>query len=116
MSRFWRSFPKRLGTQVKLSIAFHLQIDGQEDRTIQTPKNMLRSCVIDFKGSWDEHFPLVEFCYNHSYHSTISTTPFESLYGRRCSSPVGWFEVGEFSLLGPKLIYKFFGESLCNKG
>ena len=32
--------------------------------------------------------------------------PFEPLYGMRCISPIGWFEVGESSLLGPDLIYK----------
>ena len=32
--------------------------------------------------------------------------PYDALYGRRCISPFGWFEVGESSLLGPDLIYK----------
>ena len=32
--------------------------------------------------------------------------PYEALYGRRCRSPIGWFEVGGLSLLGPDLIYK----------
>ena len=32
--------------------------------------------------------------------------PYETLYGRRCRYPIGWFEVGEPSLLGPELIYK----------
>ncbi|XP_069147119.1 uncharacterized protein [Solanum lycopersicum] len=32
--------------------------------------------------------------------------PCEALYGRRCRSPIGWFDVGEPSLLGPYLIYK----------
>ena len=27
-------------------------------------------------------------------------TPYEDLYGRRCRSPVGWFEVGEAALIG----------------
>ena len=31
---------------------------------------------------------------------------YEALYGRKCRSPIGWFEVGECSLLGPNLIYK----------
>ena len=26
--------------------------------------------------------------------------PFEALYGRRCRSPVGWFEVGKQALIG----------------
>ncbi|WMV41185.1 hypothetical protein MTR67_034570 [Solanum verrucosum] len=31
-------------------------------------------------------------------------TPFEALYGRRCRSPIGWFEVGEMALIGPELV------------
>nr|GEX73249.1 hypothetical protein [Tanacetum cinerariifolium] len=46
--------------------------DGQSERTIQTLEDMLRACVLDFKGSWDVHLPLVEFLYNNSYHSSIS--------------------------------------------
>ncbi|WMV37683.1 hypothetical protein MTR67_031068 [Solanum verrucosum] len=54
-----------LGTEVKLSTAFHLQIDGQAESTIQTLEDMLRACVIDFKGNWDDHFPLIEFSYSN---------------------------------------------------
>ena len=60
--------------------------------------------MIDFKGSWDDHMPLIEFSYNNSYHSRIGMALFETLYGRRCRSPVGWFEVGESSILGPEII------------
>ncbi|WMV21149.1 hypothetical protein MTR67_014534 [Solanum verrucosum] len=31
-------------------------------------------------------------------------TPFEVLYGRRCRSPIGWFEVGYVKLLGVDLV------------
>lgn len=64
---------------------------------------MLREYVIDFKGNWDDHFHLIEFSYNNSYHSNISMDPFEDLYGR-CISPIGWFEKGDFSLLGTKMV------------
>ena len=57
--------------------------------------------MIDFKGSWDDNLPLIEFAYNNSYHSSIQMAPYEALYGRRCRSPVGWFEVGETALVGP---------------
>ena len=67
---------------------------------------MLRACIIDFNGNWDKHLPLVEYAYNNSFHSSISIAPYEALYGRRCSSPIGWYEVDEPSLLGPELIYK----------
>ena len=76
------------------------------ERTIQTLEDMIRACVVDFKRIWDEYFPLVVFSYNNSYHSTISMAPFEALSGRRCSSPIGWFEVGDSSLFGSEMIYK----------
>ena len=66
---------------------------------------MLRACAIDFKGSWDDHFPLIEFAYNNNYYSSIRMDPFEALYGRRCRSPIGWFEVGEVKLVGPDLVF-----------
>ncbi|CAN4115287.1 unnamed protein product [Withania somnifera] len=64
---------------------------------------MPRACVLDFKGSWDDHLPLIEFAYNNSYHSSIKMAPYEALYGRKCRSPIGWFEVGETVLVGPDL-------------
>nr|GFA41445.1 reverse transcriptase domain-containing protein [Tanacetum cinerariifolium] len=65
---------------------------------------MLRACEIDFGKGWVNHFPLVEFSYNNSYHASIKAAPFEALYGRKCHSPVCWTEVGETQILGPELI------------
>nr|GEX89585.1 putative reverse transcriptase domain-containing protein [Tanacetum cinerariifolium] len=65
---------------------------------------MLRACVLNFKGSWDVHLPLVEFSYNNSYHSSVRCAWFEALYGRRCRSPIMWDGVGEGQLIGPKLV------------
>ena len=103
-ANFWRSFQKGLGTHVNLSTTFHPQTDGQAERTIQTLEDMLRACIIDFKGSWDDHLPLIEFAYNNSYHSSIQMAPYEALYGRKCRSPIGWFDVGETKLIGPDVI------------
>ncbi|GJT16735.1 reverse transcriptase domain-containing protein [Tanacetum coccineum] len=80
-SRFWQSLQKDLGTHLDMSIAYHLQTDGQSKSTIQTLKDMLHACVIDFDNGWDKHFPLVEFAYNNSYHTSIKAAPFEALYG-----------------------------------
>ncbi|WMV13634.1 hypothetical protein MTR67_007019 [Solanum verrucosum] len=66
-----------------------VQTDGQAERTIQTLEDMFRACVINFKGNWDEHLPLIDFAYNNSYHSSIQIAPYEALYGRRCRSPIG---------------------------
>ncbi|KAH0776134.1 hypothetical protein KY290_007545 [Solanum tuberosum] len=97
---------KGLGSKVNLSTVFHPQTDGQAERTIQTLEDMLRACVIDFKGNWDDHLPLIEFTYNNSYHSSIQMAPYEALHGRRCRSPIGWFEVGEAGLIRPDLVHQ----------
>nr|GEU81567.1 reverse transcriptase domain-containing protein [Tanacetum cinerariifolium] len=94
-SNFWKTFQKALGTNLDMSTAYHLKIDGQSERTIQTLEDMLRACVIDFGKGWVKHLPLVEFSYNNSYHASIKVAPYEALYGRKCRSPVCWAEVGE---------------------
>ncbi|KAD5318029.1 hypothetical protein E3N88_17975 [Mikania micrantha] len=65
---------------------------------------MLRTCILDFGGSWDTHLPLIEFSYNNSYHSSIGCAPFEALYGRKCRSPICWTEVGDNRITGPEPI------------
>ena len=98
-SHFWKSFQKGLDTQVNLSTIFHPRTNGEAERTIQTLEDMLRDCVIDFKGSWDDHLLLIDFAYNDNHHSDIQMAPYEHLYERRCRNPVGWFEVGEIAVI-----------------
>nr|GEV49766.1 putative reverse transcriptase domain-containing protein [Tanacetum cinerariifolium] len=49
-SRFWPSLQGALGTQLDMSTAYHPEMDGQSEMTIQTLKDMLQACVIDFRG------------------------------------------------------------------
>ena len=65
---------------------------------------MLRACVKEFGGHWDSFLPLAEFSYNNNYHSTIDMAPFEALYGRRCRSPIGWFDAFEVRPWGTDLL------------
>ncbi|GJW26174.1 putative reverse transcriptase domain-containing protein [Tanacetum coccineum] len=86
-SNFWNSFQKALDTDIGMSTAYHPETDGQSESTIQTLKDMLRACVIDFGKGWVKHLPLAEFSYNNSYHASIKATPYEALYGQKCRSP-----------------------------
>ena len=36
--------------------------------------------------------------------------PYKTLYGRKCRSPVGWFEVGDHPLLGPNMVQDAVGK------
>ncbi|GJZ31011.1 putative reverse transcriptase domain-containing protein [Tanacetum coccineum] len=103
LDKLARSFQKALGTDLSMSTSYHLETNGQSERTIQTLEDMLHVCVIDFGKGWVKHLPLAEFSYNNSYQASIKAAPYEALYGRKCRSPVCWAEVGEAQLTGPKI-------------
>nr|GFA09483.1 putative reverse transcriptase domain-containing protein [Tanacetum cinerariifolium] len=105
-SRFWQSLQSALGTQLDMSTVYHLETDGQSERTIQILKDMLRACVIDFGKGWEKHLPLIEFSYNNSHHASIKEAPFEALYGQKCRSPVCWAEVGDVQLTRQEIIHE----------
>ena len=51
--RFWQQLQQALGFKLYFSTVTHPQTNGQSERTIQTLEDMLRACVLDFKGNWD---------------------------------------------------------------
>ncbi|XP_052303229.1 uncharacterized protein LOC127904316 [Populus trichocarpa] len=57
-SRLWPSLQRAMGTKLNLSTTFHPQTDGQSERTIQTLEDLLRSCVLEFGGNWEDLLPL----------------------------------------------------------
>ena len=56
-SHFWCSFQEALGTELHMSSVYHPQSDGQSERTIQTLKDMLRACCLDWKAVRQSMFP-----------------------------------------------------------
>ena len=93
-----------MGTKLRLSSTYHPQIDEQSERTIQSLEELLRTCVLDHLGGWDEILPFVEFTYNNCYQASIGMAPFEALYGRKCMTLLCWFQDGESVLIGPELV------------
>ena len=112
-SIFWKTLHVELCTRLDLSTVFHPQSNGQSERTIQVLENTCRACVIDFGFHWDKFLPLAEFSYNNSYHSSIDMAPFEALYGRRCRSPIGWFDALEVRPLGIDLLRESLEKVKC---
>jgi len=87
-----------------MSSAYHPQTDGQSERTIQSLEDLLRTCILDHLGAWDEVLPLIEFTYNNNFHASIGMALYEALYGRRCRTPFCWYQDGEAVLVGQKLL------------
>ena len=51
MYYFWETLHETLSTKLNFSNAFHHQTNGLSERTIQTLEDMLRACVLEFKGA-----------------------------------------------------------------
>jgi hypothetical protein len=85
-------------------LAYHPQTDGQTEQANQILDDMLRACVLEHQGSWDQNLPSAEFSYNNSYQDSLKMAPFEVLYGRRCHTPLNWIELGEKVIFGPDLV------------
>ena len=52
-SIFWTSMQSALGTQLNLSLAYHLETDGMTERVNQVMEEMLRLYVMDHQTQWE---------------------------------------------------------------
>ncbi|WVZ93504.1 hypothetical protein U9M48_039476, partial [Paspalum notatum var. saurae] len=104
VSRFWEQLQLALGTKFICSSTYHPQTSGQVERVNQVLEDMLRACALTYSTKWDECLPLAEFTYNNSYQKSLEMAPFEALYGKRCRTPLNWFEPGEHVTFGPDLV------------
>ncbi|WVZ84436.1 hypothetical protein U9M48_031469 [Paspalum notatum var. saurae] len=104
VSHFWEQLQIALGTNLIHSSAYHPQTSGQVERVNQILEDMLRACALTYSTKWDECLPLAEFAYNNSYQKRLEMAPFETLYGRRCRTPLNWSEPGERVTFGPDLV------------
>jgi hypothetical protein len=93
-----------MDTKLNFSSAYHLQTDGQTERTNQILEDMLKACALKYGKSWDKSLPYAEFSYNNSYHASIEMAPYEPLYGRQCRTPLFWSQTGESQVFGLKVM------------
>jgi hypothetical protein len=87
-SKFWKELWKLLGTQLKMSTAYHPQTDGQTERTNRTVEEMLRSFVNANANDWDRHLTAVEIALNSSKQSSTNHTPYQLNYGQDINLPL----------------------------
>ena len=74
-SKFWESFQKAMGTNIRFSTTFHPQTSGQVEHVNQILEDMLRACVISFGMKWEDCLPYAEFSYNNSFQEVRARPP-----------------------------------------
>jgi hypothetical protein len=84
----------------------HPQCNAQAEVFNKTMAKYLASFVDESTLDWEQYLQALQFSYNTSYHSTISTTPFELLYGMKPRTP---------SIPGQDVQRKFYGESFASE-
>ena len=104
MANFWKSLFKGLDTKLNFSTAYHPQTNGQTKRVNQVLEDMLMMYVRDHPNKWEEYMHLVEFAYNNHYQASTKFSPFETLYGRKCNTPISWSNLVDRLMLGPDLL------------
>lgn len=85
---FSKKLFKSLDTKLNFTTAYHPQTDGQTERVNQVLEDMIRMYVMDQPSKWEEYLHLVEFSYNNNYQASAKMSPFEILYGRKCSTSI----------------------------
>jgi hypothetical protein len=80
-SKFWQSLFKILKVKIKLSSAYHPQIDGQTERINQVLEQYLHCTINYHQDNWTELLPLAEFAYNNTIQGSTQYTLFFANYG-----------------------------------
>jgi hypothetical protein len=85
VSNFWKTLFGLLGTNLKMSNAYHPQADGQTEQTNQL-EQLLRSTLKEY-DNWDQHLATVQLAYNTAVSSTTGQSPYEVTFGRSPTTP-----------------------------
>ena len=62
-SNFWQATFQSIGTELRMSTAFHPQTDGETERVNRVLEDMLRMYVSERQNNWVDYLSLVEFAY-----------------------------------------------------
>ena len=55
---------------------------------------------------WEEYLHLVEFAYNNGYQTSTKMSPFEVLYGRKCTTLISCDNPFDGLMMGPEMLHE----------
>ena len=82
ISKFWHELFRLLGTQLKLSSAYHPQTDGQTEVFNRSLQTYLRCMTSERPQDWSKWLSLAEWWYNTNFHTATHSTPYTIVYGQ----------------------------------
>jgi hypothetical protein len=89
-NEFWKSLCEQLGTEIRLTSAFHPEADGQTERVNRVLIELLRSMVDEAQSDWDDHLSSCEIAYNTSVHSGTQHSPYYLNHGEEMRKPIDY--------------------------
>jgi hypothetical protein len=111
-SKFWKRLFNGFGTNLNFSTSYHPKSNGQTKRVNQVIEDMLRMYVMDKPSKWEDYLHLVEFSYNNGYQTSLKMNPFETLYGKKCNTPVSWDNSTDKEVIGTDFLREMEGKML----
>src|SRR6201993_312296 len=81
---------QQLGTEIRLTSAFHPEADGQTERVNRVLIELLRSMVDEAQSDWDDHLSSCEIAYNTSIHSGTEHSPYYLNHGEEMRKPIDY--------------------------
>jgi hypothetical protein len=87
-SSFWKELFAELNTNLNFSTSYHLETDEQTERKNPIIDDMLHMYIRTKPSKWEDYMYFVEFAYNNGYQNSAKMSPFEILYGKRCTTPI----------------------------
>jgi len=81
-SLFWSHLHKAIGSQLKMSSAYHLEMDGATEHANRTIVQMLRQCIGENQRDWIAKLPAIEFAINSARSESTGYAPFFLNTGR----------------------------------
>jgi transposase InsO family protein len=80
-SKFAKGINKALNIQANMSTAYHLQTDGQSERTNQSLEIFIWCYCDEEQDNWHIWLPMAEFAHNQWPNATTKETPFKLIMG-----------------------------------
>ena len=90
-----------LSTKLNFITSYHPNTDGKTERVNQVLEDMLRMNVMEKPAKWEYYLHLVDFSYNNGQQASLGMSPYEALYGRRCSTLVTCDNLANRVVIGP---------------